>query len=674
MKNSTILERNPKGKKMEHFHKTYDFLYTLNLSDGAIILYGIMRDRWELSLNNGWSDEEDKTYFYFSRKNIQEIRPRWGLRSISRFLKELLEANLLCAKYSSNGKDTKYYIMQIKPEILKAVMAKNTPGEFGNTPCEFGYTPGEFGNTPGEFGNTIRTIPISQTEQSDQKPDRHSTTTCAGEATVQERDSLLPTLLPKDDTTALNTNVRDIPKKAQSQNESSEVLDAKPNLFKQVQSQEPKLSEQALSDKQATQESLNHIQSLSAQNMGEELLAMSQDTKEPLSENLTTPKVAKDILDKNQEIKKEPSIKEILGIKETKSKESTALEPLTTNESKKEGFLSIKDLFKMAQKLDAKKQSKKLQETKTPKEESIFSGKSASISEQTNLSSQRTSGVAKNTLTSKEEFISEKNGASFKKPSDLFAQDEQTTKEPLSDIEIMLQEFKEHVNKNWDEIISGNIHAEDIFFSKSKNPLSDKFYFATKEQTNKTASPCVDKQNLVNSGANNSINNTKMNNEVNIFAQNEANLKAHSNKSPGEHFSVQTIKDTGKEAFVHPERSKKRLCANAQPIGLPDFIDAELFANFIQHRKEIKKPLTPHARDLIIKKLSDFNSRGLDANKALENSIINGWQGVFEPRSNKFNYQKNSDLSNAQEVGALGLPLSAMSAWQQANTRKIQGF
>ena len=625
---------------MEHFHKTYDFLYTLNLSDGAIILYGIMRDRWELSLNNGWSDEEDKTYFYFSRKNIQEIRPRWGLRSISRFLKELLDANLLCAKYSSNGKDTKYYIMQIKPEILKAVMAKNTPGEFGNT--------------PGEFGNTIRTIPISQTEQSDQKPDRHSTTTCAGEVAAQ------------DDTTALNTNVRDIPKKAQSQNESSEVLDTKPNLFKQVQSQEPKSSEQALSDKQATQESLNHIQSLNAQNMGEEFLATNQDAKETLSKNLATPKEP-DILDKNQEIKKEPSIKEILGIKETKSKESIAKEPSLTNESKekKEGFLSIKELFKMAQEQDAKKQSKKAEASKTLKEESIFSGKSASISEQTNLSSQQP--------TSKDEFINI-NGASFKKSEVLFAQDEQTTKEPLSDIEIMLQEFKEHVNKNWDEIISGNIHAEDIFFSKSKNPLSDKFYFATKEQTNKTATPCVDKQNLVNSGANNSINNAKTNNEVNIFAQDEANLKAHSNKSPEELFSVQTIKDTGKEAFAQPERSKKRLCANVEPINLPDFIDAELFANFIQHRKEIKKPLTPHARDLIIKKLSDFNSRGLDANKALENSIINGWQGVFEPRGYKNNYQKNSDLSNAAGVGALGLPLSAMSAWQQANTRKIQGF
>ena len=631
---------------MEYFHKTYNFLYTLNLSDGAIILYGIMRDRWELSLSNGWSDEEDKTYFYFSRKNIQEIRPRWGLRSISRFLKELLDANLLCAKYSSNGKDTKYYIMQIKPEILKAVMAKNTPCEFGNTPCE--------------FGNTIRTIPISQTEQSDQKPDRHSTTTCAGEIAAQ------------DDTTALNINVRDIPKKALSPNVPSEVLDTKPKSSKQEPSQEQKPSEQALSDKEP--DLSKQEQSPNAQKMGEEFLATNQDTKETLSENLATPKVAKDILEKNQESKKEPSIKEILGIKETKSKECIALEPLTTNEGKekKEGFLSIKELFKMAQKQDAKKQSKKAQEIKALKEESIFSGKSAAISEQTNLSSQQTSGVKNSTPTSKNEFIVS-NGASFKKPEDLFAQDEQTTKEPLSDIEIMLQEFKEHVNKNWDEIISGNIHAkDDKFFSKSKNPLSDKFYFATKEQTNKTASPCVDKQNLVNSGVNISINNAKMNNEVNIFAQDEAKLKAHS--SPEEHFSVQTIKDTGKEAFVQPDRSKKRLCANVEPINLPDFIDAELFANFIQHRKEIKKPLTPHARDLIIKKLSDFNSRGLDANKALENSIINGWQGVFEPRRDKFNYQKNSDLSNAAGVGALGLPLSAMSAWQQANTRKIQGF
>ena len=473
--------------------------------------------------------------------------------------------------------------------------------------------------------------------------------------------------MPKDDTTALNINEPDIPNTALSLKVPSEVLDAKPNLFKQVQSQEQILS--LPSDKKAMQESLDHIQSLSAQKMGKEFLAMSQDTKETLSENLATPKVAKDILDKNQEIKKEPSIKEILGIKETKSKECTAKEPLTTNktEEKKEGFLSIKDLFKMAQEQDAKKQSKKAEASKTLKEESIFSGKSVAISEQT-------SGMGNSTLTSKDEFI-DKNSASFKKSGDLFMQDEQTTKEPLSDIEIMLQEFKEHVNKNWDEIISGNIHAkDDKFFSKSKNPLSDKFYFATKEQTNKTATPCVDKQILVNSGANNSINNAKTNNEVNIFAQDEANLKTHSNKSPGELFSVQTIKDTGKEAFVHPERSKKHLCANAQPIGLPDFIDAELFANFIQHRKEIKKPLTPHARDLIIKKLSDFNSRGLDANKALENSIINGWQGVFEPRRDKNNYQKNSDLSNASGVGALGLPLSAMSAWQQASTRKIQGF
>ena len=487
---------------------------------------------------------------------------------------------------------------------------------------------------------------------------------------MQEQINLSPALLLKDDVTALNRqaniNVSDIPNTALSQNEPSEVLDTKPNLFKQEPSQEPKPSEQALSDKQATQESLNHIQSLSAQKMGEELLATNQDTKETLNENLATPKAAKDNLDKNQETQKEPSIKEILGIKETKSKECIAKEPLITNESKekKEGFLSIKELFKMAQEQDAKKQSKKLQAEKTLKEESIFSGKSAVISEQT-------AEVAKSTLTSKDEFINI-NGASFKKPEDLFAQDEQTTKEPLSDIEIMLQEFKEHVNKNWDEIISGNIHAEDIFFSKSKNPLSDKFYFATKEQTNKTASPCVDKQNLVNSGANNSINNTKMNNEVNIFAQDEANLKAHS--SPGELFSVQTIKDTGKEAFAQPDRSKKRLCANVEPINLPDFIDAELFANFIQHRKEIKKPLTPHAKNLIIKKLSDFNSRGLDANKALENSIINGWQGVFEPRADKNNYRKNSDLSNASDVGALGLPLGAMSAWQQANARKIQGF
>lgn len=51
-------------------------------------------------------------------------------------------------------------------------------------------------------------------------------------------------------------------------------------------------------------------------------------------------------------------------------------------------------------------------------------------------------------------------------------------------------------------------------------------------------------------------------------------------------------------------------------------------ADFIAHRKAMKKPLTARAAELIIAKLE--NCRDPDA--VVNNSIMNGWQGVFPER------------------------------------------
>lgn len=49
-------------------------------------------------------------------------------------------------------------------------------------------------------------------------------------------------------------------------------------------------------------------------------------------------------------------------------------------------------------------------------------------------------------------------------------------------------------------------------------------------------------------------------------------------------------------------------------------------ALFILHRKDIKKPLTERALKSILEKLKGFK----EPKQALENSIMNGWSGVFE--------------------------------------------
>lgn len=63
------------------------------------------------------------------------------------------------------------------------------------------------------------------------------------------------------------------------------------------------------------------------------------------------------------------------------------------------------------------------------------------------------------------------------------------------------------------------------------------------------------------------------------------------------------------------------------PFDDPDFIDA--WGDWIQHRKEKKKPLTPTSIKLQLQTLKEM---GLErAIRAIDYSIEKGWTGIFEP-------------------------------------------
>lgn len=85
---------------------------------------------------------------------------------------------------------------------------------------------------------------------------------------------------------------------------------------------------------------------------------------------------------------------------------------------------------------------------------------------------------------------------------------------------------------------------------------------------------------------------------------------------------------------------------------LPIFINKDLFNSFVEMRKKIKKPLTEHAKELLLKDLTKFENLKIgNANIALENSIKNSWQGVFEPKQNNFtNNDTPSFLSSFQHL------------------------
>lgn len=74
---------------------------------------------------------------------------------------------------------------------------------------------------------------------------------------------------------------------------------------------------------------------------------------------------------------------------------------------------------------------------------------------------------------------------------------------------------------------------------------------------------------------------------------------------------------------------------------LPVCVNREKWCDFVEMRKQIKKPLTERAVNLILNKLMDF---GASANESLEQSIASGWSSVFPVKQNN-GYQPSTPQS-----------------------------
>jgi len=66
---------------------------------------------------------------------------------------------------------------------------------------------------------------------------------------------------------------------------------------------------------------------------------------------------------------------------------------------------------------------------------------------------------------------------------------------------------------------------------------------------------------------------------------------------------------------------------------LPDFVDPELFNQFLKMRKKLKAVNSEFAVKLLVKKFNEFHTSGFDVNKIIETSIENSWKSVFEPKT-----------------------------------------
>ena len=125
--------------KTERFYQLPKYLfedaYFKKMSAEGKIMYALLKDRFELSLQNEWVDKNNNIYFIFSNKHLCEYLG-YAEQKIIKLKKELIKFNLLTQERVGLNKPNRLYLL--KPNYnIKASHTKELPNsQFQNN--EFG--------------------------------------------------------------------------------------------------------------------------------------------------------------------------------------------------------------------------------------------------------------------------------------------------------------------------------------------------------------------------------------------------------------------------------------------------------------------------------------------------------------------------------------------------------
>lgn len=78
--------------------------------------------------------------------------------------------------------------------------------------------------------------------------------------------------------------------------------------------------------------------------------------------------------------------------------------------------------------------------------------------------------------------------------------------------------------------------------------------------------------------------------------------------------------------------AKGMLTSNQKPereTELPSFLTKEMWDEWLQHRKGLKKPMSELSKTKFINQLSGFVEQGHDAKRLMDTAIANGWQTIY---------------------------------------------
>lgn len=89
------------------------------------------------------------------------------------------------------------------------------------------------------------------------------------------------------------------------------------------------------------------------------------------------------------------------------------------------------------------------------------------------------------------------------------------------------------------------------------------------------------------------------------------------------------------EHLMNTEEERKELKKKTKtkvasaPLDFPAWLDLNLWNEFREHRKKLRKPMTPGAETILIRKIECLMKEGQDPREMLERAMERGWLSVF---------------------------------------------
>lgn len=99
-----------------------------------------------------------------------------------------------------------------------------------------------------------------------------------------------------------------------------------------------------------------------------------------------------------------------------------------------------------------------------------------------------------------------------------------------------------------------------------------------------------------------------------------------------------TVSRTIKEPSINPLPPKG--------VSLPDFIDPNLWQDYLAYKKERKEKLSDKGTEMKFSEWAKWASEGIDVNECIREAMRNEWQGVFPPKPS---YKTQNGLSLSVE-------------------------